>query len=150
MAPHSQAGAPLRTPQTRLEAEQLVVRCHELQPTLAVQVRMLLVLPVSQAVAPALAQPPPMIGWAASAGQVHVEAGAAPVHVMGTAQRAGGFWKVQALESTAQLMVPVLPLLQYVPTPAEQNGSTTHVQAAAGAVPVQAWRAAQLTAPVLG
>ena len=52
--------------------------------------------------------------------------------------------------STAQLMVPVLPLLQYVPAPAEQNGSTTQVHAALGAAPVQAWWAAQVTAPVVG
>ena len=122
----------------REKALQFVVRCQELQPPLAVHVRMLLVPPVSQAVAPAVLQPPPMIGCAATAGHAHAEEGAAPLQVWGAAQSVAGFWKVHALPSTAQLMVPVLPLLQYVPAPAAQNGSTTQVHAALGAAPVQA------------
>ena len=131
----------------RLEAEQLVVCCHELQPPVAVQVRIMFVPPVSHAVAPTVLQPPPVTGCAAIAGQLQVEPGAAPLQVLGTAQSTAGLRKVQALVSTEQVMVPVLPELQYVPAPAEQTGSTRQVHAADGAAPVQPWLVAQATAP---
>ena len=139
LGPHSQAAGPLRVPQIKLEAEQLVVCCQDLQLPEAVQVRIMLVFPVSQATAPRVAQPPPVTGCAAVAGHAQAAEGAAPLQVVGLTQSTGGFWKVQACASTVQAMVPVLVELHAVPTPAEQKGSTTQVQAAAGAAPVQAW-----------
>jgi hypothetical protein len=135
-------------PQTKFDAPQFVVACQMLQTGTIVQVRRLLVFPLSHILVPRTLQPVPAV--VPTPGHVQLADPGEPEQLFGATHGAGAPDAMQPSLSFAHVTTPPLLGAQYVPAPALQTGSALHVHAAVGALPVQLWWTPQVMPPCWG